>query len=281
MGTGARPTVPLRKWSQGESCIFCFTTELRRDEFSLASSNISKPPSWNYASSFPSLLLGWCLHHLICLAQCHGDHQCQFLGSPSTLLHIRGQMPMTAGVPSRVPRQFIPLQVTKKRVANQRIFENKEVQRSSPASPLQTGQPGPSEATTAVPQESASASPSPLRLLSLCLLKLKLLPRSTVRLTRSQNQARPQEEDQRNWLSILVFWNLLNKFGTWECILFYFYLPFYKFISVSEIHYFRICFSWIFFIFIRHFSCFLRLYIKLWTLNMCDQLYINDNSIKL
>ncbi|XP_026644813.1 5'-3' exoribonuclease 1 [Microtus ochrogaster] len=68
-----------------------------------------------------------------------------------------GTMPLAGGVPSGAHNQFIPLQVTKKRVANRKHFENKEAQ-SSQATPLQTSQPGSSEATQVIPQESPSAS---------------------------------------------------------------------------------------------------------------------------
>lgn len=59
----------------------------------------------------------------------------------------------------------------------------------------------------------------PLRLPSLCLLTLKLHPKAMLCPTRGQLQA-PQEGNQENWLSTLVFLNLLNKFGTWEFISF-------------------------------------------------------------
>ncbi|KAM5292537.1 5'-3' exoribonuclease 1 isoform 2-T2 [Ctenodactylus gundi] len=68
-----------------------------------------------------------------------------------------GTMPMAGGMPSSVHNQFIPLQVTKKRVANKKNFENKEAQ-SSQASPLQTSKPGSSDVTKVVAQESPSAS---------------------------------------------------------------------------------------------------------------------------
>lgn len=68
-----------------------------------------------------------------------------------------GTMPLAGGMPSGAHNQFIPLQVTKKRVANRKHFENKEAQ-SSQATPLQTSKPGSSEATQVIPQESPSAS---------------------------------------------------------------------------------------------------------------------------
>lgn len=70
-----------------------------------------------------------------------------------------GTMPLAGGVPGGVHSQFIPLQVTKKRVANRKNFENKEAQ-SSQATPLQTNKPGSSEATKMTPQESPPASSS-------------------------------------------------------------------------------------------------------------------------
>ncbi|XP_076986423.1 5'-3' exoribonuclease 1 isoform X2 [Tamandua tetradactyla] len=69
-----------------------------------------------------------------------------------------GTMPMGGGMPGAVHHQFIPLQVTKKRVANKRNFENKEAQSSSHAAPLQTSHPGSSDVTKVIPQESSSTS---------------------------------------------------------------------------------------------------------------------------
>lgn len=66
-------------------------------------------------------------------------------------------MPLAGGMPGGVHNQFIPLQVTKKRVANKKNFENKEAQ-SSQATPLQTNKPGSSEATRMTPQEGSPAS---------------------------------------------------------------------------------------------------------------------------
>nr|KAF6478812.1 5'-3' exoribonuclease 1 [Molossus molossus] len=70
-----------------------------------------------------------------------------------------GPLPMSGGMTGGVHNQFIPLQVTKKRVANKKNFENKEAQ-SSQATALQTSQPGSSSVTKAIPQESPSASAS-------------------------------------------------------------------------------------------------------------------------
>nr|XP_010594276.1 5'-3' exoribonuclease 1 isoform X2 [Loxodonta africana] len=69
-----------------------------------------------------------------------------------------GTMPVAGGVPGGVHNQFIPLQVTKKRVANKKNFESKEAQSSSQAAPLQTSQPGSSDVTKVIPQEGSSAS---------------------------------------------------------------------------------------------------------------------------
>ncbi|XP_049723723.1 5'-3' exoribonuclease 1 isoform X2 [Elephas maximus indicus] len=69
-----------------------------------------------------------------------------------------GTMPVAGGVPGGVHNQFIPLQVTKKRVANKKNFESKEAQSSSQAAPLQTSQPGSSDITKVIPQEGSSAS---------------------------------------------------------------------------------------------------------------------------
>ncbi|KAM9190051.1 5'-3' exoribonuclease 1 isoform 4-T4 [Dugong dugon] len=67
-------------------------------------------------------------------------------------------MPMAGGMAGGVHNQFIPLQVTKKRVANKKNFENKEAQSSSQAAPRQTSQPASSDITKVMPQESSSAS---------------------------------------------------------------------------------------------------------------------------
>ncbi|XP_006869917.1 PREDICTED: 5'-3' exoribonuclease 1 isoform X2 [Chrysochloris asiatica] len=79
-------------------------------------------------------------------------------GKPLHHASYTGTMPMTGGVPGAVHSQFIPLQVTKKRVANKKNFENKEPQSSSQATPLQTSQPGSSDTTKVIPQESSTAS---------------------------------------------------------------------------------------------------------------------------
>uniref|UniRef100_A0A8D0T4H0 5'-3' exoribonuclease 1 n=1 Tax=Sus scrofa TaxID=9823 RepID=A0A8D0T4H0_PIG len=78
-------------------------------------------------------------------------------GKPFHHTSYAGTMPMAGGMPAGVHNQFIPLQVTKKRVANKKNFENKETQ-SSHATPLQTSQSASSDVTKAVPQESSSAS---------------------------------------------------------------------------------------------------------------------------
>ncbi|XP_037699383.1 LOW QUALITY PROTEIN: 5'-3' exoribonuclease 1 [Choloepus didactylus] len=69
-----------------------------------------------------------------------------------------GSMPVDGGMPGGVHHQFIPLQVTKKRVANKKNFESKEAQSSSQAALLQSSQPGSSDVTKVIPQESSSAS---------------------------------------------------------------------------------------------------------------------------
>uniref|UniRef100_A0A8I3X1T6 5'-3' exoribonuclease 1 n=1 Tax=Callithrix jacchus TaxID=9483 RepID=A0A8I3X1T6_CALJA len=68
-----------------------------------------------------------------------------------------GTMPVAGGMPGGVHNQFIPLQVTKKRVANKKNFENKEAQ-CSQAAPVHTSQPDSSSAAKVSPQESSSAS---------------------------------------------------------------------------------------------------------------------------
>ncbi|XP_025736980.1 5'-3' exoribonuclease 1 isoform X3 [Callorhinus ursinus] len=78
-------------------------------------------------------------------------------GKPFHHTSYSGTMPMAGGMPGGVHNQFIPLQVTKKRVANKKNFESKEVQNSQ-ATPLQTSQPGSSIVTKVIPQESSSAS---------------------------------------------------------------------------------------------------------------------------
>lgn len=78
-------------------------------------------------------------------------------GKPFHHASYSGTMPMAGGMPSGVHNQFIPLQVTKKRVANKKNFESKEAQ-SAPATPLQTSQPTSSNVTKVIPQETSSAS---------------------------------------------------------------------------------------------------------------------------
>ncbi|KAK2489609.1 hypothetical protein MC885_010698 [Smutsia gigantea] len=78
-------------------------------------------------------------------------------GKPFHHTSHSGTMPMAGGMPGGVHNQFIPLQVTKKRVANKKNFESKEAL-SSQATPLQTSEPGSSDITKVIPQESSSAS---------------------------------------------------------------------------------------------------------------------------
>uniref|UniRef100_A0A8C2UR65 5'-3' exoribonuclease 1 n=1 Tax=Chinchilla lanigera TaxID=34839 RepID=A0A8C2UR65_CHILA len=79
-------------------------------------------------------------------------------GKPFYQTPYPGAVPTAGGVAGGAHNQFIPLQVTKKRVANKKNFENKEAQTSSQASPAQTSKPGPSDATKVATQENASAS---------------------------------------------------------------------------------------------------------------------------
>ncbi|XP_027621684.1 5'-3' exoribonuclease 1 isoform X4 [Tupaia chinensis] len=79
-------------------------------------------------------------------------------GKPFHHASYSGTMPVAGGMPGGVHNQFIPLQVTKKRVANKKNLENKEAQSSSQTTPSQTSQPGPASVTKAIPQESSSAS---------------------------------------------------------------------------------------------------------------------------
>ncbi|XP_008065493.1 5'-3' exoribonuclease 1 [Carlito syrichta] len=79
-------------------------------------------------------------------------------GKPFRRTLYSGTMPMAGGIPGGVHNQFIPLQVTKKRVANKKNFENKETQSSSQTTPLQTSQPDSSNVTKVIPQESLSPS---------------------------------------------------------------------------------------------------------------------------
>nr|XP_044992212.1 5'-3' exoribonuclease 1 isoform X2 [Jaculus jaculus] len=67
-------------------------------------------------------------------------------------------VPMAGAVRGAVHSQFIPLQVTKKRVANKKNFENKEAQSSSQAAPRQASKPASSEAPRTMAQESPPAS---------------------------------------------------------------------------------------------------------------------------
>ncbi|XP_074261907.1 5'-3' exoribonuclease 1 isoform X8 [Saimiri boliviensis] len=78
-------------------------------------------------------------------------------GKPFHHTLYSGTMPVAGGMPGGVPNQFIPLQVTKKRVANKKNFENKEAQ-CSQATPVQTSQPDSSNTVKVSPQESSSAS---------------------------------------------------------------------------------------------------------------------------
>ncbi|XP_047419394.1 5'-3' exoribonuclease 1 [Sciurus carolinensis] len=78
-------------------------------------------------------------------------------GKPFHHTSSSGTMPVAGGGPGGVHNQFIPLQVTKKRVANKKNFENKEAQGgSSQATPLQTGKQGSSEVTRGIPQDSSA-----------------------------------------------------------------------------------------------------------------------------
>ncbi|XP_054336688.1 5'-3' exoribonuclease 1 isoform X12 [Pongo pygmaeus] len=78
-------------------------------------------------------------------------------GKPFHHTLYSGTMPMAGGIPGGVHNQFIPLQVTKKRVANKKNFENREAQ-SSQATPVQTSQPDSSNIVKVSPRESSSAS---------------------------------------------------------------------------------------------------------------------------
>ncbi|XP_045143411.1 5'-3' exoribonuclease 1 isoform X1 [Echinops telfairi] len=80
-------------------------------------------------------------------------------GKPFHHASYPGPGPMAGGMAAGVHNQFIPLQVTKKRVANKKNYENKDAQGSSQAAPLQTSQPASSESSTRTPpQESPAAS---------------------------------------------------------------------------------------------------------------------------
>ncbi|XP_042521640.1 5'-3' exoribonuclease 1 isoform X2 [Dipodomys spectabilis] len=72
-----------------------------------------------------------------------------------------GTVPGAGGVPGGIHNQFIPLQVTKKRVANKKNLENKEAQSSSQAASLPPSKPGSSEVTKATLQERSPASLKP------------------------------------------------------------------------------------------------------------------------
>eukprot|EP00069_Balaena_mysticetus_P017446 bmy_10663T0 len=78
-------------------------------------------------------------------------------GKPFHHTSYAGTMPMAGGMPAGVHNQFIPLQVTKKRVANKKNFENKDAQ-SCQATLLRTSQSASSDVTKVIPQESLSAS---------------------------------------------------------------------------------------------------------------------------
>ncbi|XP_069419543.1 5'-3' exoribonuclease 1 isoform X1 [Ovis canadensis] len=78
-------------------------------------------------------------------------------GKPFHHTSYAGTMPMAGGMPGGVHNQFIPLQVTKKRVANKKNFENKEAQ-SYQVTPLHTSQSASSDVTKGIPQETSSAS---------------------------------------------------------------------------------------------------------------------------
>lgn len=78
-------------------------------------------------------------------------------GKPFHHTSYSGTVPVAGGMAAGVHNQFIPLQVTKKRVANKKNLENKEAL-SSRATPLQTSQPGSSDVTKGTPQECSSAS---------------------------------------------------------------------------------------------------------------------------
>ncbi|XP_008264500.2 5'-3' exoribonuclease 1 isoform X2 [Oryctolagus cuniculus] len=72
-----------------------------------------------------------------------------------------GTMPMAGVMPGGVHNQFIPLQVTKKRVANKKIIENKEAQSSSQTTPAKTNQPGSPDGPKGSLQDRPSASLKP------------------------------------------------------------------------------------------------------------------------
>ncbi|XP_019609140.2 5'-3' exoribonuclease 1 isoform X3 [Rhinolophus sinicus] len=77
-------------------------------------------------------------------------------GKPFHHTSYSGTVPVAGGMAAGVHNQFIPLQVTKKRVANKKNLENKEAL-SSRGTPLQTSQPGSSDVTKGTPQACSSA----------------------------------------------------------------------------------------------------------------------------
>ncbi|KAM6160482.1 5'-3' exoribonuclease 1 isoform 6-T6 [Erethizon dorsatum] len=79
-------------------------------------------------------------------------------GKPFYQTPYPGAMPTAGGIAGGAHNQFIPLQVTKKRVANKKNFENKEAQTSSQASPAQASKPGSSDVAKVAAQEKSSAS---------------------------------------------------------------------------------------------------------------------------
>ncbi|KAF6385731.1 5'-3' exoribonuclease 1 [Rhinolophus ferrumequinum] len=78
-------------------------------------------------------------------------------GKPFHHTSYSGTVPVAGGMAAGVHNQFIPLQVTKKRVANKKNLENKEALRSL-STALQTSQPGSSDVTKGTPQECSSSS---------------------------------------------------------------------------------------------------------------------------
>ncbi|KAG8511433.1 5'-3' exoribonuclease 1, partial [Galemys pyrenaicus] len=140
-----------------------------RSEFPFASTNISKLSSyyttWNNSSSWDyygsNLALGAAnimpsSPHLF--GSMPWGPPVPVPAKPFHHTSYSGSLPMSGAVPGGVHNQFIPLQVTKKRVANKKNLENKEAQ-SSQATPLKTSEPGSSsDITKAIPQESSSTS---------------------------------------------------------------------------------------------------------------------------
>ncbi|XP_040830670.1 5'-3' exoribonuclease 1 isoform X3 [Ochotona curzoniae] len=82
-------------------------------------------------------------------------------GKPFHHPSYSGPMPVAGGMPGGVHNQFVPLQVTKKRIANKKNFEKKEAPSTSQATSLQTSQPGPPHGPKASVQESSPASVKP------------------------------------------------------------------------------------------------------------------------